>query len=114
MSGFPTLQPAFNIVLNVTTASPIGESPPPPSQQPTDTLQARSPPGPPSRTTSVAPPPLPTTTQTNPPQATNSGTLISVPGFTPAIHATVIFGADHLYIDPDGSKLRVNVSCIAK
>lgn len=45
---------------------------------------------------------------------TPTGTLVSVPGFTPEINAQVVFGADHLYTDADGSKLRVNVSFILK
>lgn len=48
------------------------------------------------------------------PPPTPTGTLISVPGFTPEVNGTVVFGTDHLYTDPDGSKFRVNVSCIVK
>lgn len=37
-----------------------------------------------------------------------------MPGFTPVIDAEVVFGADWLYTDPDGSKARLNVKGVAK
>ncbi|TAQ89192.1 hypothetical protein B7494_g2483 [Chlorociboria aeruginascens] len=45
---------------------------------------------------------------------TSSGTIESVPGFTPAFKANIIFGADWLSFDPDGKFGRINLKGIAK
>ncbi|KAL2807715.1 hypothetical protein BJX63DRAFT_436767 [Aspergillus granulosus] len=45
---------------------------------------------------------------------TPSGTIKSVPGFTPEIDAEVVFGGDWLYFDPDKKRARVNFKGIAK
>ncbi|ROT41102.1 hypothetical protein SODALDRAFT_396764 [Sodiomyces alkalinus F11] len=45
---------------------------------------------------------------------TPTGTIKSVPGFKPEIDASVVFGGDWLYFDPDKSHARVNFKGIAK
>jgi hypothetical protein len=45
---------------------------------------------------------------------TPSGTMKSLPGFTPEIDANIVFGGDWLYFDPDKSHARINFKGIAK
>ncbi|KAL0632292.1 hypothetical protein Q9L58_008812 [Maublancomyces gigas] len=80
-SGFPTLQPAFKLIVDVSPANHIG------------TVASGS--------TLIHFP-------------TSTGTLISVPGFAHEVNAKIIFGCDYLYMDPDASKMRVNVNGVAK
>lgn len=119
LSGFPSLQEAFILVLNSTTGSVVGK---PPHITPllnpqvlthtprhgrirvlSDAIRESSPALPGSRQADTSPFA----------QTAAGGTLITAPGFVPAINANIIFGGDHLFTDPDGSKLRINVNCIA-
>lgn len=43
-----------------------------------------------------------------------SGTLTTVEGFEPKINAKIEFGADWMYLDPDGATARINIKSIAK
>lgn len=50
----------------------------------------------------------------NIPFVPNLGTLVSEPGYEPLLDATFVHGSDFLRRDPDGQRVRLDVSSVAR